>query len=221
MPQQINRKILFYLFLFTILGTLNNKDLKEFDLPKINLIKVNGLEFNHEFETKLEFLKLNNIFLLNKIKIEELFDNNNLIEEYKIFKKYPSSLEVEIIKTRFLALTNINGNNFFVGSNGKLIKSENSIRELPFIFGDFEIDNFLYLKKIIDESDLDFKEIKNLYSFPTGRWDIETSSEILIKLPFDRLKESLELSLELLKNEKFTKVKLIDVRQKSQVVIND
>ena len=222
MPQQINKKILLYFFLFIILGTFNNKNLNKFEFPKINRINISGFEtHNNNFQEKLEILKLNNLFLLNKSQIEELFDTNNLIEEYKIFKKYPSSLEVEIIKTKFLALLNIDGKTFFVGSNGRLIETKNNLKDLPYIFGNLDMNNFLRLKKIIDNSKLEFKEIKNLYFFPSGRWDLELSSGILIKLPNEKLKESLDLSLNLLNNEKFVNVKLIDVRQKNQVIVNE
>ena len=222
MPQQINKKILLYFFLFIILGTFNNKSLNKFEFPKINRINISGFEtHNNNFQEKLEILKLNNLFLLKKSQIEELFDTNNLIEEYKIFKKYPSSLEVEIIKTKFLALLNIDGKTFFVGSNGRLIETKNNLKDLPYIFGNLDMNNFLRLKKIIDNSTLEFKEIKNLYFFPSGRWDLELSSGILIKLPNEKLKESLDLSLNLLNNEKFVNVKLIDVRQKNQVIVNE
>ena len=222
MPQQINKKILLYFFLFIILGTFNNKNLNKFEFPKINRINISGFEtHNNNFQEKLEILKLNNLFLLKKSQIEELFDTNNLIEEYKIFKKYPSSLEVEIIKTKFLALLNIDGKTFFVGSNGKLIETKDNLKDLPYIFGNLDMNNFLSLKKIIDNSTLEFKEIKNLYFFPSGRWDLELSSGILIKLPNEKLKESLDLSLNLLNNEKFVNVKLIDVRQKNQVIVNE
>ena len=222
MPQQINKKILLYFFLFITLGTFNNKNLNKFEFPKINQININGFEtHNNNFLEKLEILKLNNLFLLNKFKIKELFDTNNLIEEYKIFKKYPSSLEVEIIKTKFLALLNIDGKTFFVGSNGKLIETKDNLKDLPYIFGNLDVNSFLRLKKIIDNSTLKFKEIRNLYFFPSGRWDVELSSGILIKLPNEKLKESLDLSLNLLNNEKFVNVKLIDVRQKKQVIVNE
>lgn len=222
MPQQINKKILLYFFLFIILGTFNNKNLNKFEFPKINRINISGFEtHNNNFQEKLEILKLNNLFLLKKSQIEELFDTNNLIEEYKIFKKYPSSLEVEIIKTKFLALLNIDGKTFFVGSNGKLIETKDNLKDLPYIFGNLDMNNFLSFKRIIDNSTLKFKEIRNLYFFPSGRWDVELSSGILIKLPNEKLKESLDLSLNLLNNEKFVNVKLIDVRQKNQVIVNE
>jgi len=222
MPQQINRKIFFYFFLFIILGTLNNKNLDSFTFPKIESLKIYGLEkIDDEFIKKLEFFKIDNIFFVNKFEIKKVLETNNLIEEYKIFKKYPSILEIEIIETKFLAKTNKDGKTFFVGSNGKFIETKNEIENLPFIFGDFDINNFLELKKIIDTSKLNFTEINNLYFFPSGRWDIETLSGILIKLPNQKIKESLDLSLDLMNNKKFSNIKIIDIRQKNQVIIDE
>ena len=222
MPQQINRKIIFYFFLFIILGTLNNKNLNKFDFPKIDLIKINGLEtIDEDFIKSLELFKLSNIFFINEFKIKKILESNNLVQEYKIFKKYPSILEIEIIETKFLAKTNKDTKTFFVGFNGKLIEIKKDIKNLPYIFGDFDINSFLDLKKIIDKSILDFSEVKNLYYFPSGRWDVEISSGTLIKLPIQKLKESLDLSLNLLNNEKFNNIRLIDVRQKNQVVMNE
>ena len=222
MPQQINKKILLYLFLFIILGTFNNKKINKFNFPEIDSIQIDGLETdNGNFLKKIESLNLGNIFFLKNILLTELFDSNNIIEEYKIFKKYPSSLEVKVIETKFLALTKINQKTFFVGSNGKLIEVKENLKNLPFIFGELDINKFLSLKKIIDESNLDFQEIKNLYFFPSGRWDIETLSEILIRLPNTKLKDKLDLSLELLESEKFRNIKLIDLRQKNQVITNE
>ena len=100
MPQQINRKILLYFFLFIILGTINNKNLSKLKFPKIDTIEIKGLEKsdNSEFLKSLEFFKMNSLFFLNKFQIRELLSSNNLIEEYSIFKKYPSSLEIKIIQ---------------------------------------------------------------------------------------------------------------------------
>ena len=222
MPQQINRKIIFYFFLFIILGTFNNKNLNKFDFPKVNSIKINSLKtIDHNFMKSLELFKLKNIFFINELKLKKILDSNNLIQEYKVFKRYPSKLEIEIIETKFLAKTNKDAKIFFIGSNGKLIEIKKDIKNLPYIFGDFDINSFLDLKKIIDSSNFNFSDVKNLYSFPSGRWDIEISSGTLIKLPNEKIKESLDLSLNLLNSEKFNDIKLIDVRQKNQVIMNE
>ena len=222
MLQQINKKIIFYISLVIILGTFNNKNLKNFHLPKINMIDIEGIEFNNnEFLKITNLVKFNNLLSIQKSQIKEILNSNNLIEEYEVFKRYPSSLEIKIKKTNFLAFTNINGKNYLVGSNGKFINTKNYSKNLPFVFGNFEINKFLKFKKIISQTDLDYNDIKNFYYFPSGRWDIEMISGILIKLPITGIKESLNLSIELLNNIEFSNIKILDIRQKNQIVIND
>ena len=222
MRQQISKKIIFYISLVIIIGTFNNKNLKNFDLPKINMVNIEGIEFNdNEYLRIMNLIKLNNLLSIQKSQIKEILNSNNLIEEYEVFKKYPSSLEIRIEKTNFLASTNVNGKNYIVGSNGKFINTKEYSQNLPFIFGNFETEKFLEFKKIILQTDFKYNNIKNFYYFPSGRWDIEMISGVLIKLPITGIKESLNLSIDLLDDIEFSNIKILDIRQKNQIVIND
>ena len=222
MLQRINKKIIFYISLVIILGTFNNKNLKNFDLPKINMVNIEGIEFNdNEYLKIMNLIKLNNLLSIQKSQIKEILNSNNLIEEYEVFKKYPSSIEIKIEKTNFLASTNINGKNYLVGSNGKFINTKDYSQNLPFIFGNFETEKFLEFKNIILQTELKYNNIKNFYYFPSGRWDIEMNSGVLIKLPITGIKESLNLSVDLLDDIEFSNIKILDIRQKNQIVIND
>ena len=222
MLQQINKKIIFYISLVIILGTFNNKNLKNFDLPKINMVNIEGIEFNdNEYLKIMNLIKLNNLLSIQKSQIKEILNSNNLIEEYEVFKKYPSSLEIRIEKTNFLASTNINGKNYLVGSNGKLINTKDYSQNLPFIFGNFQTEKFLEFKNIILQTDFKYNNIKNFYYFPSGRWDIEMISGVLIKLPITGIKESLNLSIDLFDDIEFSNIKILDMRQKNQIIIND
>ena len=222
MLQRINKKIIFYISLVIILGTFNNKNFENLDLLKINIVEIEGIEFNeNEFLKITNLIKLNNLLSIQKSQIKEILNSNNLIEEYEVFKRYPSSIEIKIKKTNFLASTNVNGKNYLVGSNGKFIDKKEFSEDLPFIFGNFEIDKFLKFKKIIGQTNLDYNDIKNFYSFPSGRWDIEMFSGVIIKLPITRIKESLNLSIDLLNNKEFSNKKIFDIRQKNQIVIDD
>ena len=219
MPQQISKKILVYLFLFIIFGSLNNKNLAQLKFPNIEKIEIEGLETeNKEFQKSLDLFKMKSLFHLDKLKVRELLNSNNLIEEYVISKRYPSSLEIKIIETELLALLNRKGKSFYIGSNGKLIEAEDMVKNLPYIFGDPNIDKFLSLKRMIDSSKLDYNDVENLFFFPSGRWDIETSSGVLIKLPIENIEKSLELSLNLLDYKQFDNIKSIDARPKNQVI---
>ena len=222
MLQQINKKIIFYISLVIILGTFNNKNLKNFDLPKIAIVNIEGIEFNdNEYLKIMNLIKLNNLLSIQKSQIKEILNSNNLIEEYEVFKRYPSSLEIKIEKTNFLASTNINGKNYLVGSNGKFINTKDYSQNLPFIFGNFETEKFLEFKNIILQTDFEYNNIQNFYYFPSGRWDIEMISGVLIKLPITGIKESLNLSIDLLEDKEFSNIKILDIRQKNQIVIND
>ena len=46
-------------------------------------------------------------------------------------------------------------------------------------------------------------------------------SGVLIKLPIIGIKESLNLSIDLLDDIEFSKIKILDIRQKNQIVTND
>jgi len=223
MLQSKSKKILVYIFLFFIIGTLNNKDLNKIKSKKTNQINVSGLSKEKNFEVleSLNVYKFYNLFFLNKLKIDQLINSYNHIENYSVFKKYPSSLIVKLSETNYLAYTNQNGKNFYIGSNGKLIEAFDKNKRLPNIFGDFDLSKFFELKKTIDQSNYDFNNIKNLFYFPSGRWDIEIYSGVLIKLPKNEFKESLNLSFDILNDKNFKDIRIIDVRPKNQIIINE
>ena len=222
MHYQRNKKILLYIFLFLLIGTLNNKNFNKINFLKIEKISVIGLgdQNKNDLINNLNFLEFNNLFFVNKSKITEIINSNSLVEKYSVFKKYPSSLIIKIIETKFLAQIKKENKNFFLGSNGKLTSNIELKSNLPFIFGNFENKSFFDLKKAIDETNFDYNEIKNLFFFKSGRWDIELNNGLLIKLPKDEIKKSLDLLISFLNTETNTKIKEIDLRQSNQIIIN-
>jgi len=222
MHQKKNKKILIYIFLFLIIGTLNNKNLGKLELVKINKINITGLseKKNNELVNDLDYLKVNNLYLISKSKIEQIFNTNTLIERYSIFKRYPSTLNIKIEKTKFLAQVKKKNDIFFLGSNGKLIKTNKIRNDMPFIFGNFENKDFFNLRDAINETNFNYSQIKNLFFFKSGRWDIETNDGLLIKLPTNEIKLSLKILILILKNNNTKKIKKIDLRQNNQIILN-
>ena len=130
-------------------------------------------------------------------------------------------MEIRIIKTKILAKIKKNDKILFLGSNGKFIENQNDIKKIPFIFGNFDNEEFFEFRSIIEKSNFDFNNIKNLFFFKSGRWDLETYSGILIKLPKNKLSESVDLFSQILKDDQFKNIKLIDLRQNKQIIINE
>ena len=223
MHQRISKKIVVYLFLFLTLVTLNNINLSDFNFLKIITLNLTGLN-NFEkkkFEEDLNFLKKEDLIFLDKDKISKKIFANKIVEDFSIFKNYPSELEIFIKKTKFLAITKKNNQDYYIGSNGNLIYTKNPLERLPFIFGNVEPDDFLKLKTHINNSEFNFDQIKNLYFFKSKRWDIETKDDLIIKLPLDQIEISLNNLSKIIISEEFKNKKIIDLRQKNQVILND
>jgi len=223
MHQRKSKKILIYFFLLFLVGSINNININNLKFLSVKDINVTGLENedNSIISKKIKNLKLDNIYLINKKELNTLIETNNLVEKYFIFKKYPSSLNINIDKTSFLARISKNGKIYDLGSNGKLIENKFSDNQLPFVFGNPEIVEFLNIKKIIDDSQISFEEIESLYFFLSKRWDLELRNNVIIKLPNDNIKESLKLASEFLHNNEFKDIKIIDARIKNQIILND
>ena len=213
-------KIIIYLIFLFLLSTTSNKSL-EFHQnysAKINKIEVSGLSnsVNSQIRNKLEKLLNTSIFFINKDKIDKIISKHNLVEFYNVKKIYPRKIDIKIEQTKFIA--KISGSNqVLVGSNGKLIKQEIN-EKLPFLFGKLDFIKFLEFKKIIDNSAFRFNDLKSVSFYPSKRWDIVTSENILINLPQNNLLQSLNLAYKLIIDDNFKKIKIIDLRVKNHVV---
>jgi len=223
MQLRLSKKILFYIFLIIFLSTFNNKYFLKNGLKPIDEITVIGLNEREmqDLLSNLELHNLKNIFFLNKFELEEKLKANKLIENYTVFKRYPSSIEIRVSKTKFLANVFKDGKTFVLGSNGKLISSIDKNNNLPNIFGDYDKSSFFNLLQSIKKSKFELSRVKNLYFFKSGRWDIETSQNVIIKLPKENLEASLNLSLDVLNNNEFKNIKILDIRQDNQVIVNE
>ena len=158
---------------------------------------------------------------MNGSDIIRLLENNSLIESYTIFKKYPSTIDINIEKTIFLAKINLDGKEFLIGSNCKLTKNNFSTGYLPYIFGKPEINEFLKFKKIIDKAEISYDEIKSFYYFKSKRWDIQLKNNIIIKLSKENTKKSLNNALIFLSNSKFKEIEILDARIANQMILHD
>ena len=218
MQQRKSKKIFIYFFLLLVVGSINNINVNKLKIKGINDINIIGLDIKDKLILlkQIKNLNLNNIFSINKEVLINEIESNSLVEKYLIIKKYPSSLEINIEKTKFLAKINKNGQIFYLGSNGKFIKNDFSNDKLPFIFGNPDVIEFFDIKEIIDKSKITFKEIKNLYFYPSKRWDLELKNDTIIKLPKNNISLALNLAIEFLDDNKF-----IDARINNQIILDD
>jgi cell division septal protein FtsQ len=223
MHQRKSKKILIYFFLLVLVGSINNNSIKNLKFEKIKNINIFGLDENDRkiILYNLNSLDLKNIFLINKRKFQNIIESNSLVEEYNVIKKYPYTIDINIKKTNFIARISKNGKFFLIGNNGKLSDNNNSGIELPYIFGNPEIKKVLELKKIIDQSNIDYSKIRSLYYFKSKRWDLKFNNSIVLKLPEKIEKETLDKISIFLKNIELENKEIVDARIKNQIIILD
>ena len=222
MHQRKGKKILIYFFLLLIVGSINNIKLNNLKFTEVN-IEITGIE---ESEKKIILeninnLNLSNYFFINRNEIMKIINSISLVEKFSIFKKYPDTLKIKIQQTKFLAKINYKGKEYFVGENGKLIKNTFSNKSLPYIFGKPDINEFLLFKKMIDQSKLSYKEIKNFYFFPSKRWDIELRNNTIIKLSKNTNIDSINTVFKFLGDKNFNNLNIVDARINNQIILND
>jgi cell division septal protein FtsQ len=221
MHQRTNRKIIIYLFLFAILASVNNFKYINLQLFKIDLINISGLNDteNSNLYEKITDYKKKNIFFIDNLEISKNINSNNLVEKFWVFKEYPSTININLIKTNFLGITKINNIDYLIGSNGKLIKKRNDqVVDLPFIFGSIDANDFLILKEILDKSNFDASKIENFYYFKSNRWDIKTKKGLVIRLPSEVNVNLLNTVNQIIEDENFKNIKTLDFRQTNQII---
>ena len=215
------KKIIIYLLLLFILSTTSGKFIENQNnySSKINQINIEGLSDtdNLKILNELDELLYKNILLVDKKEVQKVISKYNIIEEYSVKKIYPSTINVNIKSTKFVA--RLSGNDQLVGANGKLVEDKENSMVLPYIFGEFNSKNFLKFKQNISRSKFTFTKFKMLYLFPSNRWDILTYDNILIKLPVDNTFKSLNLAYKIINSNDFKNKDLIDLRINNYLII--
>ena len=147
MHQSVDKKnkIAIYLLLLLILSTTSTKfevDQKIYTKPnKINIEGLSDIQ-NLKILKELNNLIYKNILMIKKEEINKVLKNYNIIEEYRVKKIYPLTLNLNIKPTKFIARVS-NNNNLLIGSNGKIIENKENKEILPYIFGKINSKDFL------------------------------------------------------------------------------
>ena len=218
-------KILFYIFVLLSLSTINFYKLDKinkltfFQIDKIEITGTNKIDKN-KILRKLDFLLGKNIFISNKIEIDNVLKKNNLIKEFKITKYYPNKIKIELKEPTFVALIVKEQKKFFLTDHKKLVLFNENYNEklLPTIYGTDGEKFFHDFYNKLKSNNFDLEMIKNYYFFQANRWDIILNNGLLIKFPPKKLDEAIILVKELIKDSNFKNIKVVDLRIKGRIV---
>ena len=226
MHQLINKnKIYFYLTLLILLTSITNEN---FSKIFKNYFKVNNIiietplpEIKSKIFLNTKYLLTKNIFFINKKELTNSIKKLNFLEEIHIKKKFPSTLIIKASVTNLLAETYRDQEKYFLGSNKEFIESKHieNNKNLPTIFGNFEISDYFDVKSKIDKHNFNGVQILKFYFHKNKRWDLHFQNNIVIKLPNKNIKDTLNIFE---KFKKFNDIKpntVIDLRIPNRIII--
>ena len=217
MKKRLVISITLLIFLTTI--TFQQKIvISKFNLKKIQ-IENNFFVLEKDIQKLLsQFLNKNIIFLKNS-EIEKALLTNSFIESFDIKKKYPDTLKVRIYEKKPIAIIKKKKKKYYISETIKLVEyiSLTNFKNLPYVLGNEKEFKILYdnLNKI----NFPFDQIKKFTLYETNRWDLETKSDILIKLPPDDYIKSLENFLCIRNKKNIKKYKVFDYRISNQIIL--
>ena len=228
MLQSISKyRLYLYLFFFIFLSSVFNfQFLKNYHhLFSLKTININGLSINEKkaIEIDLKNFKNINIFKLSEDKVLEKLNKYKFLENIYVNKIIPSTININLSKTAIIGKTLIDGENFFIGKNGKFINSNQLIEKnkAPEIFGDFKINDFLNLQKILNIHDLEVNKIEKYYYFKNKRWDLLFSDGLTLMLPSKDIEKSIMIYKEMFINNNLLNTKTIDLRVTNQIILTN
>ena len=228
MPQSISKyKLYLYLFFFIFLTSIFNFQFLENYKNKFSLkeIQITGLPDYEKkmIEKELNKLQNTNIFKINKDRVSEILNQFSFLEKVYVNKAMPSTINLNLSKTQILGKTFRNGKNFYIGQNGNFIDfdqlSENNFNNT--VFGNFKIEEFINLQKILEKHQIEINKIKSYYFFKNKRWDLLFSNGLTIKLPTKNLEKSLKIYNKLLKSDSLHNTKIVDLRVNNQIILTN
>ena len=228
MPQSISKyKLYLYLFFFIFLTSIFNFKFLENYKNKFSLkeIQITGLPDYEKkmIEKELNKLQNTNIFKINKDRVSEILNQFSFLEKIYVNKAMPSTINLNLSKTQILGKTFRNGKNFYIGQNGNFIDfdqlSENNFNNT--VFGNFKIEEFINLQKILEKHQIEINKIKSYYFFKNKRWDLLFSNGLTLKLPTKNLEKSLKIYNKLLKSDSLHNTKIVDLRVNNQIILTN
>ena len=219
-------KILFYIFIFIFLSTVSFFERTNIFSNKIffplNKIEIYGYEkVDHvAMQSQLSNLIGQNLLFMNPKDIEEILDENKLISEFTIQKKYPDTVNINLKEINFVAKIFKDKKKYFLADNDILIPFKDHVidQDLPNIYGKDAEFYFNDFQKLLKLNNFNINIISSYYFFQINRWDLVTNNQKIIKFPSKGLKVAIKVANKLLNNKDFNKYSVIDLRINNKII---
>jgi len=212
-------KYIFYSLLVVLLTSTNNYNFISGNIFSVKYIYVSGFsnEKNKIINNQIKDIKEKNIFLLKKNYFTKLINRNDT-KYLSIKKNYPNILILDFTPAKPLCLIEIQDTKIVLGDNGKKLDVKIKKNNIPSVSGSDDFNEIFYVINLLKLSKFEYKKIKKIIFFKSGRFDVNLNNGVIIKFPIKYTKEIISYSRNLLNEKKFANSKIIDLRIKNKII---
>ena len=217
----MNKQAAIAIFLFLLLTTFVSKKKTIISNFKFKKIEIENNYFLEEKDIKKSLAEIynKNLIFINKKYIESALIKNSLIESFLVKKKYPNTLKLKIFEKKPIAILVNKKKKFYLSDKIEIINFNalKNYNDLPYVFGNKKDFKLLYnnLKKI----NFPINIIKKYTLYESGRWDIITVNDKIIKLPLKNYNQNLKNYMDIKSKVNFKKYFLFDYRIENQLIL--
>ena len=217
----MKKRLVIAISLLVLLTTISSQQkliISKFNLKTI-IIQNNLLLEDKDIKNLLIPIYNKNLLFLDNIEVKKILMQNSFIDSFKIKKKYPSTLKIQIFEKRPIAIIFNKKNKFYLSEKIELIEFKNlpNYQTLPYVLGN--ADNFKIFYTNLKNINFPLDIITKYIFYESNRWDLETKNNQVIKLPSENYTKSLENYLKLKSKNNFEKYKLFDYRINNQLIL--
>tara|TARA_E500000178_G_scaffold307957_1_gene321268 strand:- start:304 stop:960 length:657 start_codon:yes stop_codon:yes gene_type:complete len=217
----MKKRLVIAISLLVLLTTISSQQkliISKFNLKTI-IIQNNLLLEDKDIKNLLIPIYNKNLLFLDNTEVKKILMQNSFIDSFKIKKKYPSTLKIQIFEKRPIAIIFNKKNKFYLSEKIELIEFKNlpNYQTLPYVLGN--ADNFKIFYTNLKNINFPLDIITKYIFYESNRWDLETKNNQVIKLPSENYTKSLENYLKLKSKNNFEKYKLFDYRINNQLIL--
>jgi len=174
-----------------------------------------------DFQNQLNRFYGKSLIFLNRKDLNEIGSKFVFINEIKIKKSYPNTLNIKVKENKPLGILFDNSEKILLLENDKIVNNSLLIdnKNLFKIKGKGAKKKFSGFYQRLNNTSFEIELLKELNYFEVDRWDIVLKDGKILKLPTESFEASIEKFMSIYDKDNFSNFKIFDFRINGQLIL--
>ena len=219
------KNLFIWIFIFIFLSTITLNFFKDenfsfFSIKKINLIGIINLN-ESELQNQLKRFYGKSLIFFNRQDLNEIGSKFKFINEIKVKKVYPNTLNLIIKENKPLGILLENNKKILLLEKGNMVSNfiNEENKNLFKVKGKGAKKKFNKFYESLKSTNFEIGLVEELNYFEIDRWDIVLKDGKVLKLPTESFKRSIEKFISIYDKDNFSNFKIFDFRINGQLIL--